>query len=91
MAQSKAVPHTSTINCTYHGKVGKHTKRGSQDLWNARHPDYPGVCGAGNSAHNAIKDWRIQLRWHEINKGNAEFQQYPTRASAKNTKELAAN
>jgi hypothetical protein len=31
----------------------------------------------------------VQLKWHKINNGNAEFQQYPTRASAKNSDLLA--
>jgi hypothetical protein len=68
MAKRVMIPLTCTINCTYHGKVGKNTKRGSQDLWNARHQDYPGVCGAGNSAHNAIKDFRVQLKAYNARK-----------------------
>jgi hypothetical protein len=89
MAKKEVTPPTSTINCTYHGKIEKHCKNGAKELWNARHPDYPGVVGAGNSAHNAAKDFRVQLKWHKINNGNAEFQQYPTRASAKNSDLLA--
>lgn len=59
-----AVPATPTIACYYQGKIEKACKNGGRELWNARHPDYPGVCGAGNSAHNAIRDFRVQLKFH---------------------------
>ena len=89
MPKKIMTPPTNTIACYYKGKIEKHCKNGSRELWNARHPDYPGVVGAGNTAHNAAKDFRVQLRWHKINNGNAEFQQYPTRASLLNTQKLA--
>jgi hypothetical protein len=39
---------------------------GKRPLWHARHPDYQGygntICGAGNTADNAIADWQKQFR-----------------------------
>jgi len=34
---------------------------GKNALWHARHPMYR-ICGAGNTADNAIRDWQKQFR-----------------------------
>lgn len=90
MAKKIMTPPTSTINCTYHGKIEKHCKNGARELWNARHPDYPGVCGAGNTAHNAIRDWRVQVKHYLANKVERECRNAdPTKCgSAPSTEEI---
>lgn len=51
---SKPVPfYYSVVVTKCHG--------GKRALWHARKDSYPGVCGAGNTADNAIRDLAKQI------------------------------
>ncbi len=46
-------------------------KGGKNPLWQARHPHYSKIVGAGNTADNAIKDWQKMFR--HLNKKIEDF------------------